>query len=83
MDLGVGDVGNIVLRDRQHLAEDGIIIVVLTLERRTQPVCLQDRILYPEDLYMSVSQKSLMEDARKAVADALDKCLRRKAYGLE
>ena len=30
--LGVGDVGNIVLRDRQHLAEDGIIIVVLTLE---------------------------------------------------
>ena len=32
--LGVGDVGNIVLRDRQHLAEDGIIIVVLTLERR-------------------------------------------------
>jgi len=33
--LGVGDVGNIVLRDRQHLAEDGIIIVVLTLERRT------------------------------------------------
>ena len=35
--LGVGDVGNIVLRDRQHLAEDGIIIVVLTLERRTNP----------------------------------------------
>ena len=35
--LGVGDVGNIVLRDRQHLAEDGIMIVVLTLERRTQP----------------------------------------------
>ena len=38
--LGVGDVGNIVLRDRQHLAEDGIIIVVLTLERRTnQSAC--------------------------------------------
>ena len=33
--LGVGDVGNIVLRDRQHLAEDGILIVVLTLEKRT------------------------------------------------
>ena len=35
--LGVGDVGNIVLRDRQHLAEDGIMIVVLTLEQRKQP----------------------------------------------
>ena len=34
--LGVGDVGNIVLRDRQHLAEDGILIVVLTLEKRQQ-----------------------------------------------
>ncbi len=35
--LGVGDVGNIVLRDRQHLAEDGIMIVVLTLEKAQQP----------------------------------------------
>ena len=34
--LGVGDVGNIVLRDRQHLAEDGILIVVLTLEKVQQ-----------------------------------------------
>ncbi len=44
--LGVGDVGNIVLRDRQHLAEDGIMIVVLTLEKEATS-SLQDRILYP------------------------------------
>ena len=35
--FGVGDVGNIVIRDRQHLAEDGIIIVVLTLETKNEP----------------------------------------------
>lgn len=49
--LGVGDVGNIVLRDRQHLAEDGILIVVLTLEKAAT-ICWQDRISYPEDLSM-------------------------------
>ena len=36
--LGVGDVGNIVLRDRQHLAEDGILIVVLTLEKYSNQI---------------------------------------------
>lgn len=55
--LGVGDVGNIVLRDRQHLAEDGIIIVVLTLERRTNRL-LAGPISYQEDLSMSESQRS-------------------------
>lgn len=49
--LGVGDVGNIVLRDRQHLAEDGIMIVVLTLEN-TVTSFWQVRILYPVGLYM-------------------------------
>ena len=49
--LGVGDVGNIVLRDRQHLAEDGIMIVVVTLERHSN-VILAGPDLFPEASYM-------------------------------
>ena len=72
--LGVGDVGNIVLRDRQHLAEDGIIIVVLTLERRTNRLLAGPDIVSRGFVYVRESEQ-LMEDARQAVSDALDKCL--------
>ena len=72
--LGVGDVGNIVLRDRQHLAEDGIIIVVLTLERRTNRLLAGPDIVSRGFVYVRESEQ-LMEDARHAVSDALDKCL--------
>ena len=72
--LGVGDVGNIVLSDRQHLAEDGIIIVVLTLERRTNRLLAGPDIVSRGFVYVRESEQ-LMEDARKAVSDALDKCL--------
>ena len=73
--LGVGDVGNIVLRDRQHLAEDGIIIVVLTLERRTNRLLAGPDIVSRGFVYVRESEQ-LMEDARKAVSEALDKCLK-------
>ena len=72
--LGVGDVGNIVLRDRQHLAEDGIIIVVLTLERRTNRLLAGPDIVSRGFVYVRESEQ-LMGDAKKAVSDALDKCL--------
>lgn len=72
--LGVGDVGNIVLRDRQHLAEDGIIIVVLTLERRTNRLLAGPDIVSRGFVYVRESEQ-LMEDARKSVAEALEKCL--------
>ena len=75
--LGVGDVGNIVLRDRQHLAEDGIMIVVMTLERHSNVVLAGPDIVSRGFVYVRESEQ-LMEDARKAVADALDKCLRGK-----
>ena len=72
--LGVGDVGNIVLRDRQHLAEDGIIIVVLTLEKGSGQVLAGPDIVSRGFVYVRESE-SLMEDARRVVSDALDDCL--------
>ncbi|MGI6011978.1 MAG: ribonuclease J [Ruminococcus sp.] len=75
--LGVGDVGNIVLRDRQHLAEDGIIIVVLTLEKYTNQLLAGPDIVSRGFVYVRESE-DLMGDARIAVEDALDHCLERQ-----
>ena len=72
--LGVGDVGNIVLRDRQHLAEDGILIVVLTLEKRTNQLLAGPDIVSRGFIYVRESE-SLMEEARKVVTEAVEKCL--------
>ncbi len=74
--LGVGDVGNIVLRDRQHLAEDGIMIVVMTLERHSNVVLAGPDIVSRGFVYVRESE-DLMEHAREAVQDALDACLER------
>ena len=72
--LGVGDVGNIVLRDRQHQAEDGILIVVLTLEKRTNQLLAGPDIVSRGFVYVRESE-SLMEEARKVVTEAVEKCL--------
>ena len=77
--LGVGDVGNIVLRDRQHLAEDGIMIVVITSGDDTAMWYLQDRILYPRGFVYVRESEDLMDDAREVVEKALDGCLEHKA----
>ncbi|WP_461810813.1 ribonuclease J [Faecalimonas sp.] len=73
--LGVGDVGNIVLRDRQHLAEDGILIVVLTLEKGTNQVLAGPDIVSRGFVYVRESE-GLMEEARQILSEALDNCLR-------
>ncbi|MCI6004457.1 MAG: ribonuclease J [Blautia sp.] len=72
--LGVGDVGNIVLRDRQHLAEDGIMIVVMTLERHSNVVLAGPDIVSRGFVYVRESE-DLMDEARDVVEDALDACL--------
>lgn len=72
--LGVGDVGNIVLRDRQHLAEEGIIIVVLTLENGSGRVLAGPDIVSRGFVYVRGSE-SLMEEAKHVLNNAMDTCM--------
>ena len=72
--LGVGDVGNIVLRDRQHLAEDGIMIVVLTLEKGSNQLLAGPDIVSRGFVYVRESE-GLMEEARNIVTEAVVDCL--------
>lgn len=74
--LGVGDVGNIVLRDRQNLSENGIIIVVLTLEKYSNQLLAGPDIVSRGFVYVRESE-DLMEEARRIVTDALEDCLGR------
>ncbi|MDD7770151.1 ribonuclease J [Suipraeoptans intestinalis] len=75
--LGVGDVGNIVLRDRQHLAEDGIVIVVLTLEKRSNRLLAGPDIVSRGFVYVREAE-SLMDEARHVMSEAVEKCLKNK-----
>ena len=74
--LGVGDVGNIVLRDRQNLAQNGIIIVVLTLEKYSNQLLAGPDIVSRGFVYVRESE-DLMEEARVIVNDAVTDCLDR------
>ncbi len=74
--LGVGDVGNIVLRDRQHLAEDGIMIVVLTLEKYSNQLLAGPDIVSRGFVYVRESE-DLMGEARAVVDKAVGDCLDR------
>ncbi|NLJ96736.1 MAG: ribonuclease J [Clostridiales bacterium] len=76
--LGVGDVGNIVLRDRQLLSENGLIIVVISLERGTNQVLAGPDIVSRGFVYVRESE-NLMEEAREVVDRALDRCLNKSA----
>ena len=74
--LGVGDVGNIVLRDRQHLAEDGIMIVVLSLDGATDQLVSGPDIVSRGFVYVRESDE-LMEEAHTVVNEAVEGCLDR------
>ncbi len=72
--LGVGDVGNVVLRDRQHLAENGIIIVVLALDQATGELTAGPDIVSRGFVYVREADE-LIEDARAVVQSTVERCL--------
>ena len=74
--LGVGDVGNIVLRDRQNLAQNGIIVVVLTLEKHSNQLLAGPDIVSRGFVYVRESE-DLLEEAHGIVADAVEDCMQR------
>lgn len=69
--LGVGDVGNIVLRDRKHLAEDGLIVVVVTISSDTGSIIAGPDVISRGFVYVRESE-SLMEDIRTIAKKALE-----------
>ena len=75
--LGVGDVGNVVLRDRQHLAEDGILIVVLALDSCSDQLVSGPDIVSRGFVYVKESDE-LLDEARLLVNDTIQTCLDRR-----
>ncbi|WFA09664.1 ribonuclease J [Tissierella sp. Yu-01] len=75
--LGVGDVGNIVLRDRKHLSEDGLIVVVVTMSKQDGTVVSGPDIVSRGFVYVRESE-DLMEEARSVVRAALAECEKKR-----
>ena len=71
--LGVGDVGNIVLRDRQHLSQDGLIVIVLTMDSSTGEVVAGPDVISRGFVYVRESE-NLMDDVKSVVRHEIRKC---------
>ena len=71
--LGVGDVGNVVLRDRRHLSQDGLVIVVATVDSRSGQVLAGPDLVSRGFVYVRESEE-LMDEARRLVVQCFEKC---------
>lgn len=71
--LGVGDVGNIVLRDRKHLSQDGLIVVVVTISKETGMVVAGPDIISRGFVYVRESE-DLMDESKLIIREVLAKC---------
>jgi len=69
--LGVGDVGNIVLRDRMHLSQDGLIIVVLTMSGATGEVVAGPDVISRGFVYVKESE-NLMEEVKNVIQEQVN-----------
>ena len=72
--LGVGDVGNVVLRDRQHLAEDGIFIIVVAIESASRTVVSGPDVVSRGFVYVRESDE-LLDEAKEISRIVVDRCL--------
>ena len=72
--LGVGDVGNVVLRDRKHLSEDGLVIIVATVDSRTGKVLAGPDLVSRGFVYVRENE-SLMDGAQSTVEMTLNRCV--------
>jgi ribonuclease J len=72
--LGVGDVGNIVLRDRRQLSTDGILIVVVTIDRGANKIVAGPDVVSRGFVYVRESEE-LMDDVRQKAKDAIENCM--------
>ncbi len=77
--LGVGDVGSIVLRDRRHLAEDGILVIVATIDPTTGEILSGPDIVSRGFVYVKEAEQ-LMDTARDAARKVLENCIRHNPY---
>jgi len=71
--LGVGDVGNIVLRDRQHLSQDGLIVIVMTMDSSTGEIVSGPDVVSRGFVYVRESE-NLMDEVKKVIRDEVKKC---------
>ena len=75
--LGVGDVGNIVLRDRQHLSQDGLIVIVMTMDSNTGEIISGPDVVSRGFVYVRESE-NLMDEVKKVVREEVRKCEERR-----
>ena len=71
--LGVGDVGSVVLRDRKHLAEDGLVIVTVTIDSATNEIISAPEVISRGFVYAREAER-MFDDVREVALDSIERC---------